>query len=198
MIKKIILLILLAGVLPATYADTEKALFAGGCFWCMEPPFDKLDGVISTVSGYTGGKTENPSYEEVTRGKTGHFEVVEVTYDPKTVSYETLLKIFWTNIDPENGKGQFCDRGSQYLSAIFPLNDEQRTAARNSKSALIDSNILNNPIATRILPAGKFYPAEEYHQDYYLKNPARYRYYRNGCGRDTRLKRLWNNVELPF
>ncbi|MBG57914.1 MAG: peptide-methionine (S)-S-oxide reductase [Porticoccus sp.] len=198
MIQKIILLVLLAGVLPATYADTEKALFAGGCFWCMEPPFDKLDGVISTVSGYAGGETENPTYEEVTSGKTGHFEVVEVTYDPKTVSYETLLKIFWTNIDPENGKGQFCDRGSQYLSAIFYLNDEQRAAARNSISALIDSNILNDPIATRILPASKFYPAEEYHQDYYLKNPARYRYYRNGCGRDTRLKRLWNNVELPF
>ena len=143
MIQIIILLVLLAGVLPATYADTEKALFAGGCFWCMEPPFDKLDGVISTVSGNAGGETENPTYEEVTSGKTGHFEVVEVTYDPKTVSYETLLKIFWTNIDPENGKGQFCDRGSQYLSAIFYLNDEQRAAARNSISALIDSNILN-------------------------------------------------------
>jgi peptide-methionine (S)-S-oxide reductase len=198
MIKKLIFLVLLAGFLPTTHADTERAIFAGGCFWCMEPPFDKLDGVISTISGYTGGKSENPTYKEVTSGKTGHFEVVEVTYDPKKVSYETLLKTFWTNIDPENGKGQFCDRGSQYLSAIFTLNDEQKTAARKSKAALIDSNILHNPIATRILPASKFYPAEAYHQDYYLTNPARYRYYRNGCGRDTRLKRLWNNVELPF
>ena len=191
-------LLFLAALTLSAPVLAAEAYFAGGCFWCMEPPFDKLDGVISTISGYTGGKSENPTYEEVTSGKTGHFEVVEVTYDPKKVSYEGLLKIFWTNIDPENGKGQFCDRGSQYLSAIFPLNDEQRTAARKSKTALIDSNILNNPIATRILPASQFYPAEEYHQDYYLKNPTRYRYYRNGCGRDTRLKHLWNNVELPF
>lgn len=198
MIRKMIFLVLLAGFLPTAHADTEKAIFAGGCFWCMEPPFDKLDGVISTISGYTGGKSENPTYKEVTSGKTGHFEVVEVTYDPKKVSYERLLKIFWTNIDPENGKGQFCDRGSQYLSAIFTLNDEQKSIAQNSKTALINSNILNKPIATRILPASKFYPAEEYHQDYYLKNPARYNYYRNGCGRDRRLRGLWNNVELPF
>ncbi len=179
-------------------AATEKAIFAGGCFWCMEPPFDKLEGVITTVSGYTGGQRENPTYREVSSGGTGHFEVVEVTYDPEKVSYETLLRTFWINIDPLNAKGQFCDRGSQYLTAIFYLNEEQMNAAQASKKALAESGLFDKNIATQIIPASTFYPAEEYHQDYYTKNPLKYHYYRNGCGRDIRLKQLWRKVELPF
>jgi len=179
-------------------AATEKAIFAGGCFWCMEPPFDKLEGVITTVSGYTGGQRENPTYREVSSGGTGHFEVVEVTYDPKKVSYETLLRTFWINIDPLNAKGQFCDRGSQYLTAIFYLNEEQMNAAQASKKALAESGLFDKNIATQVIPASTFYPAEEYHQDYYTKNPLKYHYYRNGCGRDIRLKQLWRKVELPF
>lgn len=179
-------------------AATEKAIFAGGCFWCMEPPFDKLEGVITTVSGYTGGQKENPTYREVSSGGTGHFEAVEVTYDPTKVSYETLLRTFWTNIDPLNAKGQFCDRGSQYLTAIFYLNEEQMNAAQASKKALIESGLFDKTITTQVIPASRFYPAEEYHQDYYTKNPLKYHYYRNGCGRDIRLKQLWRNVELPF
>lgn len=179
-------------------AATEKAIFAGGCFWCMEPPFDKLEGVITTVSGYIGGQKENPTYREVSSGGTGHFEAVEVTYDPTKVSYETLLRTFWTNIDPLNAKGQFCDRGSQYLTAIFYLNEEQMNAAQASKKALIESELFDKTIATQVIVASRFYPAEEYHQDYYTKNPLKYHYYRNGCGRDIRLKQLWRNVELPF
>ncbi len=179
-------------------AATEKAIFAGGCFWCMEPPFDKLEGVITTVSGYIGGQKENPTYREVSSGGTGHFEAVEVTYDPTKVSYETLLRTFWTNIDPLNAKGQFCDRGSQYLTAIFYLNEEQMNAAQASKKALIESGLFDKTITTQVIAASRFYPAEEYHQDYYTKNPLKYHYYRNGCGRDIRLKQLWRNVELPF
>ncbi|TNE81668.1 MAG: peptide-methionine (S)-S-oxide reductase [Gammaproteobacteria bacterium] len=198
MFIRVFLLLTLTIYSALAFPATEKAIFAGGCFWCMEPPFDKLEGVITTVSGYTGGHKENPGYYEVSAGGTGHFEAVEVTYDPEKVSYETLLRTFWTNIDPLNNKGQFCDRGSQYLTAIFYLNDAQETAAQHSKQALVDSNLFDKPIATRILPADKFYPAEEYHQDYYTKNPLKYHYYRNGCGRDVRLKQLWKNVELPF
>ena len=179
-------------------AATEKAIFAGGCFWCMEPPFDKLEGVITTVSGYTGGQGKNPTYREVSSGKTGHFEAVEVTYDPEKVNYKTLLRTFWTNIDPLNAKGQFCDRGSQYLTAIFYLNEEQMNAALEAKKALIDSNLFDETITTQVMAASTFYPAEEYHQDYYTKNPLKYHYYRNGCGRDIRLKQLWRKVELPF
>ncbi|WP_461520500.1 peptide-methionine (S)-S-oxide reductase MsrA [Porticoccus sp.] len=179
-------------------AATEKAIFAGGCFWCMEPPFDKLEGVITTVSGYTGGQRENPTYREVSSGGTGHFEVVEVTYDPEKVSYETLLRTFWINIDPLNAKGQFCDRGNQYLTAIFYMNEEQMNAAQASKKALAESGLFDKNIVTQVIPASTFYPAEEYHQDYYTKNPLKYHYYRNGCGRDIRLKQLWRKVKLPF
>lgn len=168
-------------------AGTEKALFAGGCFWCMEPPFDKLDGVLSTTSGYAGGRTANPTYKEVSSGRTGHLEVVEIEYDPSKVSYEELLEVFWRNIDPLDGRGQFCDKGEQYTSAIFALNEEQAAAAKASKEAVS----LEGEIQTRILPAATFYPAEDYHQDYYKKNPVRYKYYRWGCGRDQRLKKLW-------
>ncbi|MBQ0711985.1 MAG: peptide-methionine (S)-S-oxide reductase MsrA [Porticoccus sp.] len=179
-------------------AATEKAVFGGGCFWCMEPPYDKLEGVISTTSGYTGGHLESPSYQDVSSGRSGHVEVVEVSYDPEKVSYQQLLDVFWVNIDPLNSRGQFCDNGSQYLSAIFYLNEHQRRAAENSLKVLVESNILKGKIATTIRPAEKFYPAEEYHQNYYKKNPIRYHYYRHGCGRDKRLEALWKEVKLPF
>jgi peptide-methionine (S)-S-oxide reductase len=170
---------------------TAVATFAGGCFWCMEPPFDKLDGVISTTSGYTGGKVARPTYEQVSGGGTGHTEAVQVVYDPTRISYEKLLDVFWHNIDPTVRDRQFCDIGSQYRSGIFAHNAEQRRLAEASKAALERTKPFKAQIVTEISDAGAFYPAEEYHQDYYLKNPIRYRYYRAGCGRDARLKELW-------
>ena len=169
----------------------KEATFAGGCFWCMEGPFDKLEGVISTTSGYTGGGKKNPTYEEVSAGGTGHAESVRVVYDPAKVSYERLLDVFWHNIDPLARERQFCDAGNQYRSAIFFHDEAQRLAAAASKSTLEASGRLKGPIATQIVPAGEFWPAEEYHQDYYKKNPIRYKYYRGGCGRDARLKEIW-------
>ena len=170
-------------------AATAKATFAGGCFWCMEPPYDKLEGVISTISGYAGGKTKNPTYEEVSRGTTGHTEVVQVTYDPKKITYEKLLDVFWRNIDPLTPNRQFCDIGSQYRSAIFYHDENQKRLAEESKKAL--SKRFKEPIVTEIVAYTEFYPAEEYHQDYYMKNPLRYKYYRYNCGRDQRLEALW-------
>ena len=167
------------------------AVFAGGCFWCMEPPFDKLDGVTATVSGYTGGTKLNPTYEEVSSGGTGHYEAVRIEYDPGRVTYERLLEVFWRNTDPLDDHGQFCDKGQQYLSAIFPQDKRQQELAEASKAALERSGKLPGRIVTRILPAGVFYPAEDYHQDYYLKNPRRYAFYRWNCGRDKRLEKLW-------
>ncbi|MFO1312674.1 MAG: peptide-methionine (S)-S-oxide reductase MsrA [Burkholderiales bacterium] len=167
------------------------ATFAGGCFWCMEPPYDKLDGVISTTSGYMGGKTRNPTYAEVSSGSTGHAEVVQVVYDPAKVSYEMLLDVYWRNVDPTVTDRQFCDVGSQYRTTIFVHTEEQRKAAEQSKEALARSKPFKDPIVTPIVAAGEFWPAEEYHQDYYVKNPVRYTYYRTGCGRDARLKALW-------
>ncbi|GFM33541.1 peptide-methionine (S)-S-oxide reductase MsrA [Desulfovibrio subterraneus] len=167
------------------------ATFAGGCFWCMEPPFDALEGVISTTSGYTGGHKDNPAYKEVSAGTTGHLEALQITYDPAKVSYETLLDVFWKNIDPLDPYGQFCDKGEQYRAAIFYHTDEQRLAAEASKAALISSDRLNGTVETRIIQASTFWPAEEYHQDYYKKNPIRYKFYRHNCGRDKRLKQLW-------
>ena len=172
---------------------TAVATFAGGCFWCMEPPFDKLEGVISTTSGYTGGSTMNPSYEEVSAGGTGHFESVQVVYDPTKVSYEKLLDMFWHNIDPLDGGGQFCDRGSQYRSAIFVHNEDQRLQAEQSKADLQDSGQLHGRIQTEILPATEFYAAEDYHQNYYENHPIRYKVYRFGCGRDGRLDEVWGS-----
>ncbi len=171
----------------------DKATFAGGCFWCMEPPYDKLDGVISTTSGYIGGKKQNPTYEQVSAGGTGHYEAVEIVYDPAKVSYERLLDIFWHNIDPLDGEGQFCDKGDQYRSAIFFHDDAQKRAAEASRQTLMQSERLPAPIVTEILPATTFYAAEDYHQDYYQNNPLRYRYYRFACGRDARLKELWGD-----
>jgi peptide-methionine (S)-S-oxide reductase len=170
---------------------TAKATFAGGCFWCMEGPFDKVPGVISTTSGYTGGKTKNPTYEQVSSGTTGHAESVEVQYDPTKVSYEKLLDVFWHNIDPTQRDGQFCDHGSQYRTAIFYHSDEQRKLAEASKAALQKNKPFKGDIVTEIVPAQQFYPAEEYHQDFYKKNPVRYKIYRTGCGRDARLQALW-------
>jgi len=171
-----------------------EATFAGGCFWCMEGPFDKLDGVISTTSGYTGGTKSNPTYEEVSAGRTGHAESVRVVYDPAKIGYERLLEVFWRNIDPLARDRQFCDVGSQYRSAIFCHDEEQRRLAVASRAALEASGRFKEPIVTQIVPAGDFWPAEEYHQDYYRKNPIRYRIYRAGCGRDRRLEELWGSA----
>jgi peptide-methionine (S)-S-oxide reductase len=171
--------------------NLAKATFAGGCFWCMEPPYDKLDGVISTTSGYIGGQKKNPTYEEVSEGTTGHAEAVQVAYDPTKVSYEKLLEVFWYNVDPLTPNAQFCDHGSQYRSAIFYHNEEQKRAAEASKQQIEKSGRFTQPIVTEIVVAGEFYPAEDYHQDYYQNNPTRYQYYRYRCGRDQRLAELW-------
>jgi peptide-methionine (S)-S-oxide reductase len=168
-----------------------KATFAGGCFWCMEPPYDKLDGVISTISGYTGGNVPNPTYEQVSSGRTGHTEVVQIEYDPSKISYEELLEVFWKNVDPVDGGGQFCDRGDQYRTGIFYHDEEQQRLAEQSKRELERSGLLPGGIVTEITPLAVFYAAEEYHQDYYQKNPLRYKYYRTACGRDRRLQQLW-------
>jgi peptide-methionine (S)-S-oxide reductase len=167
------------------------ATFAGGCFWCVEADFDKVEGVVSTTSGYIGGRNPNPTYEQVSAGGTGHVEAVQVVYDPRKVSYEKLLQVFWVNVDPTVKDRQFCDVGSQYRTAIFVHDEAQRRAAEASKAALERSRPFKAAIVTPIEPATAFYPAEAYHQDYYLKNPIRYRYYRSGCGRDARLKELW-------
>ena len=175
----------------STSVRTEKATFAGGCFWCMEPPYDKLDGVISTTSGYTGGHVKNPSYKQVSAGGSGHAEVVQIVYDPAKIGYEALLEVFWKNIDPTTPDRQFCDRGSQYRSAIYYHDESQRRLAEKSKEILEQSKPFDDPIVTEITAASQFYPAEDYHQDYYQKNPLRYKYYRYSCGRDKRLEELW-------
>jgi peptide methionine sulfoxide reductase msrA/msrB len=171
--------------------NVERATFAAGCFWCVEPPFDKLPGVVSTTSGYAGGNVKNPTYEQVSSGSTGHAEVVQVAFDPTRVSYERLVEVFWRNVDPTDAGGQFCDRGTQYRSAIFYANEAQKKAALESKRALEASGRLKKPIVTEIAPLEGFYPAEEYHQDFCRKSPLRYNTYRAGCGRDRRLADLW-------
>ncbi len=176
---------------PPPAAGHAVAIFAGGCFWCMEPPFDAVPGVVSTTSGYTGGSVARPTYEQVGSGRTGHREAVRVEYDPKQVTYAKLLEVFWHNVDPTDDGGQFCDRGEQYTTAIFVSDEEQRKVAEASKRELEESGVLGERVVTPILAADPFYPAEEYHQDYYEKNPIRYRYYRSGCGRDRVLERLW-------
>ena len=167
------------------------ATFAGGCFWCMEPPFDRLEGVVSTTSGYTGGTVAAPSYEQVSAGGTGHVEAVRVVYDPAKVDYRTLLEVFWRNVDPLDAAGQFCDRGDEYRPAVFAHDEEQRRLAEASKAALAASGRFERPVAVAIEPARGFYVAEDHHQDYYRKNPVRYRYYRWNCGRDARLEQAW-------
>ena len=171
------------------------AVFAGGCFWCLEADFDKLPGVSSTESGYAGGELKNPTYEQVSHGGTGHAESVRVTYDANTVSYEQLLDYFWRHVDPTVKDRQFCDVGNQYRTAIFYQDDAQRRAAQASKAALEKNGRLSG-IYTEIAPAGRFYPAEEYHQDYYKKNPIRYKYYRTSCGRDARVNEIWGKKDL--
>ncbi|MDA0821133.1 MAG: peptide-methionine (S)-S-oxide reductase MsrA [Proteobacteria bacterium] len=168
------------------------ATFAGGCFWCMEPPYDELDGVLSTTSGYIGGEKADPTYHEVSAGNTGHAEAVQVSYDPTKISYEKLLEVFWRNVDPTVKDRQFCDIGNQYRTGIFYHDDEQKRLAENSKSQLESTKSFPAPIVTEIVAAGKFYPAEDYHQDYYLTNPLRYKFYRYNCGRDKRLSELWD------
>lgn len=197
----LLVLILFAGLrahVPAQAQDLqpppsglETATFAGGCFWCMVHPFDDLDGVRSVTSGYTGGSLANPTYEQVSAGGTSHIEAVQIVFDPEKVGYRTLLDIYWRNIDPFDATGQFCDRGNQYRSAIFAANDEQAALAEESKRQF--EARLDRSIATEILPAGPFYRAEDYHQDYYKKNPVRYRYYRYTCGRDARLETVWGS-----
>lgn len=171
--------------------DLAVATFAGGCFWCMEPPFDELEGVVSTLSGYTGGQEPNPTYEDVSAGRTGHVEAVQVRYDPDAIGYERLLEVYWRNVDPTDAGGQFCDRGSSYRTAIFYNSEKQKRLAERSKAALKRSKPFEAPIVTPILPAAEFYPAEDYHQNYYTKNPLRYKFYRFACGRDKRLETLW-------
>lgn len=170
----------------------EHATFAGGCFWCMESPFESLPGVRSVTSGYSGGPETNPTYKQVSAGLTGHAESVDIVFDPAKISYDRLLQVFWRNIDPTQEGGQFCDRGSQYRSGIFYRTQRQKALAEKSRDALVRSNRLKAPIVTELTAFRAFYPAEEYHQDYYKKNPDHYRAYRKGCGRDERLRELWN------
>ena len=180
----------LLAVLPAAASgETKTAVFAGGCFWCMEQPFDELDGVLSTTAGYTGGHTSSPTYEQVTYGDTGHLEAVAVAYDPSKIDFAALLAVYWRNIDPFDDAGQFCDKGSSYRAAVFVGEDAERELAQATKDA--HQERLARPFVTRILPKSEFHPAEDYHQDYYRKNPVRYRFYRLRCGRDSRLAEVW-------
>src|SRR5437899_9476207 len=189
--KKLMVLLLLFMTGLTQAQKLEKATFAAGCFWCTEEAFEKVPGVVSAVSGYMGGKVKNPSDEQVSSGRTGHAEVVQVTYDPAKVSYEKLLETFWLNHDPTVDNRQFCDSGSQYRPAIFYHSDEQKRLAEASKARWEKDKPFRQPIVTAIVPAGEFWPAEDYHQDYYKKNPARYRFYVTGCGRYDRLDQLW-------
>jgi peptide-methionine (S)-S-oxide reductase len=175
--------------------QTATATFAAGCFWCMEPPFDALGGVISTTSGYTGGTTSSPTYEQVSDGRTGHTEALRIVYDPSKVTFATLLDVFWRNVDAVDGGGQFCDRGSQYRPAIFYHSDAQKRQAEASKERVAAQ--LGKPVAVQIVSAGPFYDAEAYHQDYYKKNPVRYKFYKWNCGRDQRLEQLWGKPPTP-
>jgi peptide-methionine (S)-S-oxide reductase len=177
--------------LAAEESQNAKATFAGGCFWCMEEVYENVEGVISVISGYTGGQLANPTYEQVSAGGTGHAESVEVVYDPDKVTYQHLLKVFWRNIDPTTPNAQFCDHGSQYRSAIFYHDETQKRLIDESKQAVESSKSFPQPIVTEILPTSIFYPAEDYHQDFYKKNPVRYKFYKWNCGRSQRLEQLW-------
>lgn len=198
MMRWLFVLALLVGAVGASAqaAATAKATFAGGCFWCVEADFDKVPGVLSTTSGYTGGTVPNPSYEQVAAKKTGHAEAVEIVFDPKRVSYAQLVEHFWRTIDPTTPDRQFCDRGSPYRTAIYVHDAEQMAVVRASLAALEKSKPFKEPIVTQVAMAGPFYVAEEGHQDYYKKNPLRYQYYRHGCGRDARLKQLWGDQAI--
>lgn len=190
--KRILVAVIGALLAGGVMADTnvKLATFAGGCFWCMQGEFEAIDGVSKVVVGYTGGSTKNPTYEQVSQGNTGHVEAIEVTYDPAKVSYQKLLDVFWENVDPLDEYGQFCDKGSQYRAGIFIHDDEQKQLAKKSRDAV--KKRFSAPVATTIRAASVFYPAEDYHQDYYIKNRTHYKLYRQGCGRDARLQELWN------
>ncbi len=175
----------------ATDSQLAKATFAGGCFWCMEEAFEKVEGVVSATSGYSGGQVANPSYEEVSAGRTGHAESVEVVYDPAKVTYSKLLDAFWHNVDPITPNAQFCDHGTQYRSAIFYHNEEQKRLAEESRKTIEQSKRFKESIVTQLVMVSEFYPAEEYHQDFYKKNPIRYKFYKYNCGRAQRLEQLW-------
>jgi peptide-methionine (S)-S-oxide reductase len=202
-LMKSLVALALAGIAGAAAAQTAPpagqavATFAGGCFWCMEEAYEKVGGVTSVVSGFMGGSVANPTYKQVSGGKTGHAEVVQVTFDPAKVSYEKLVDWFWANIDPTDATGQFCDKGSEYRSAIFYHSEDQKRVALASKENLQKSGKLKEPIVTEITAAGPFYPAEDYHQDYYKKNSARYQYYKYGCGRTQRLEQIWGKPTPP-
>ena len=185
-----------AGAQDQTLAETapkrlSSAIFAGGCFWCVESDFDKVDGVIDTVSGYTGGEIANPTYKQVSKENTGHYEAVKVTYDPDLVSYDTLVEYFFRHVDPTDPYGQFCDKGDSYRTAIFVNTDDERAVAEAEIAEIETSGVLKDPIVTRVIQAETFWPAEDYHQNYYKKNPLKYRYYRASCGRDGRVEDLW-------
>jgi len=180
--------------LPQAGAGQETAVFAGGCFWCIESDFDKIPGVLATTSGYTGGTTERPSYRDVVSEKTGHYEALHVLYDPEQVSYGELLTAFWHSVDPTDPTGQFCDKGDSYRTAIFAVDPDQRAAAEASKTAIVASGVLDRPVVTPVLDAAAFYPAESYHQDYYLKNSIRYTIYRGNCRRDRTVKSVWGDM----
>lgn len=198
--KAAALLLALASACPAALAQpaaTATAIFAGGCFWCVEADFDKVPGVLETVSGYSGGTVARPTYEQVAAKRTGHAEVVRISFDPARVSYDQLLAVFWRSIDPTTRDRQFCDAGSPYRTAIFAVDEAQLKAALASRAALEKSKPFKEPIVTQIEKASTFYPAEDYHQDYYKKNPLRYQYYRSSCGRDARLQQLWGPAAKP-
>ena len=204
MLRSLVLLVAFTGVFAMACASraedggagsNHKATFAGGCFWCMEPPFENLDGVFEVVSGYSGGAEKNPTYQEVAAGKTGHREVIQVVYDPSRVSYEELLEVFWRQIDPTDSEGQFADRGNQYETAIYYHDEEQKILAEKSRDELAQSGRFDRPIVTEILAAGPFYPAEDYHQDYYKKNSTHYKRYRKGSGREDYLEKTWGGEE---
>ena len=178
--------------------STRSAVFAGGCFWCTESDFEKIEGVIDAISGYTGGSLENPTYKQVSSGSTRHIEAVKVVYDPEKISYAKLLEVFWTHVDPTDAGGQFVDRGSQYVRAIFYADETERRLAEHSKEMLAETGVLEGSILTGILPLGAFYAAEDYHQDYYKKNPLRYKWYRSGSGRDQFLKKTWMDATFEF
>lgn len=196
--KKIILVLMAAAAFPCFAQKTEKAIFAAGCFWCTEEAFEKVPGVISAVSGYTGGTVKNPSYEQVSSGRTGHAEAVEVTFDPSKVTYDQLLDHFWVNHDPTVTNRQFCDSGTQYRPEIFYLSEEQKRLAEVSKAKWERQKPFRQDLLTRITQAGPFYPAEDYHQDYYKKNSLQYHFYVSGCGRYSRLDNLWGDLRKKY
>lgn len=176
--------------------DLQRVVVAGGCFWCVEKDFDQVKGVVKTTSGYIGGKTKNPTYKKVTKGNTGHYEAVEVVYDADIVSFDQILYVFWRTVDPTDAGGQFCDRGDSYRTAIFTTSGAQTKAAKASKAQVDASRVLPKKVVTPILRAGEFYPAETYHQNYYKKNPSKYKFYRWNCGRDQRVKKLWGKQAI--